>query len=180
MRTSAHSTANGVGARATALPSRSKHAFASSSSNLPKRLRLATAPGRKERGGRGFLTFQSDLVCAWRGITVAMRWQKLRPTKGESAIGRWRAQEPTSGVGPTRPSSPHTIRWYGLREESHGYPALTRHSYTRSHRFGPKLDVSLTVLENRIPLHCIQLWRGHCAMSLKRDTQACRAGALTY
>jgi len=40
-RASMHSTANGVGGRATALPSRSRQEFASSSSNLPKRTRRA-------------------------------------------------------------------------------------------------------------------------------------------
>ena len=44
-RTSAHSTANGVGARATGFPSRSRRAFASSSSNV----RSAPVPDRTGR-----------------------------------------------------------------------------------------------------------------------------------
>src|SRR5512134_1023566 len=47
-RASAHSTANGVGGRGTALPSRNKHAFASSRSKMSKRTRKTSW----EAGGR--------------------------------------------------------------------------------------------------------------------------------
>ena len=58
-RTSAHSTANGVGASATAFPSQINVAFASSSSNLSKRTRTGI-DGADERVG----AVRVDMPCA--------------------------------------------------------------------------------------------------------------------